>query len=262
MDYHKHIEFVENVDKSHFVWFEEDWVYEEVLHSHIKGQLIYVESGFQYLTVDGNMYLLPQNYAAWVPANTIHKTNSHSEKIRMMIMFSITPSEDCFYDKLKIFTVPTVLKEMINYAEKWSKKREYDNNEHLFLQALFNELPQFAKDSMQLCMPLPDDARLKDALNHLHACYMEDVDIEDLSDLANLSTRSLERIFKKETGLTLRKYQQMLRITKSLELLSSNEMTISEIAFTVGYKSLQAYTNSFYSLMKYRPSEFYGYRKL
>lgn len=262
MNYRKHIEFVENVDKAHFVWFEENWVHEEIQHSHKKGQLIYVESGFQYLTVDGNMYLLPQNHAAWVPANTIHKTNSHSEKIRMMIMFSKTPNEDCFYDRLNIFIVPPVLKEMINYAEKWSKNREYNKNESFFLQALFNELPQFAKDSMQLCMPLPDDPRLKETLNHLHVHYMENVDIEDLSDLANLSTRSLERIFKKETGLTLRKYQQMLRITKSLELLSSNEMTISEIAFSVGYKSLQAYTNSFYSLMKYRPSEFYSKKRL
>jgi len=66
----------------------------------------------------------------------------------------------------------------------------------------------------------------------------------------------LERIFKKETGLTLSKYQQMLRIIKSMELLSDPQLTVSEIAYKVGYKSLQAYTNSFYSIMKNRPSAF------
>lgn len=80
--------------------------------------------------------------------------------------------------------------------------------------------------------------------------------MEDLSEIAALSLRTLERVFKKETGLTLSKYQQMLRIIKSLELLSDQEWTISEIAFKTGYKSLQAYTNSFFSVMQYRPSEF------
>ena len=80
--------------------------------------------------------------------------------------------------------------------------------------------------------------------------------MEDLSDTALLSFRTLERIFKKETGLTLSKYQQMLRIIKSLELLSSGNLTISETAYKVGYKSVQAYTRSFFSMMQFRPTDF------
>ena len=74
--------------------------------------------------------------------------------------------------------------------------------------------------------------------------------------LSNLSLRTIERLFKKETGMTLAKYQQLLRIIKSLELLSTKQFTISQIAYKVGYKSVQAFTNSFYAVMKYRPSNF------
>lgn len=251
---------VDDITKPYFVWFEDNWRHDDVLHLHQqKGQLVYVESGFQYLTVEGKMYLLPQNHAAWIPSNALHKTNSHSERIRLMILFFDVhqeAKENSFYHQVNIFSVPPILREMIKYAEKWSMNTEENTNENIFLKALYNELPNFVADSIQLHISLPKDKRLTQAIDYLNTHYTQDLKMEELSDIASLSLRSLERIFKKETGLTLMKYQQILRIIKSLELLSANEWTISEIAYQVGYKSLQAYTNSFQSVMQYRPSDF------
>lgn len=202
MDSYAHSAYIASITKPYLVWFEEEWVHDNVLHTHHKGQLIYVESGFQYLTVNDKVFLLPQNHAAWIPPDATHKTNSHSEKIKLMVLFFEVDTDHAFYQQVNIFSVPTVMKEMIKYAGNMR--------------------------------------------------------IEDLSDKTHLSLRSLERIFKQETGLTLNKYHQLLRIIKSLELLSLKELTISEIAYKVGYKSLQAYTNRFYSVMKYRPSDFHN----
>ncbi|WP_372483015.1 AraC family ligand binding domain-containing protein [Elizabethkingia anophelis] len=109
---------IDDIEKPYFVWFEDNWVHDDELHSHQKGQLVYVESGFQYLTVEGKIYLLPQNHAAWIPSGHIHKTNSHSEKIRLMIMFFDVEKDIPFYNEVSVFLVPPVLKEMIKYAEK------------------------------------------------------------------------------------------------------------------------------------------------
>ncbi|MEF9478263.1 hypothetical protein OWR28_11740 [Chryseobacterium sp. 1B4] len=48
----------------------------------------------------------------------------------------------------------------------------------------------------------------------------------------------------------------MLRIIKSLEFLSSGTLTISETAYEVGYKSVQAFTRSFQAVMQFRPTDF------
>ena len=93
-------------------------------------------------------------------------------------------------------------------------------------------------------------------MDYLHHHYNKDFKIEELSDLVLVSLRTVERIFKNETGITLAKYQQIFRIIKSLELLSSQDLTVSEIAYEVGYKSLQAFTRSFLSVMHCRPGEF------
>ncbi|MFZ4928415.1 helix-turn-helix domain-containing protein [Chryseobacterium sp. Mn2064] len=255
MNTHSNIE-VDELNKPYFVWFEENWVHDDVLHHHQKGQLVYVESGFQYITIEERIYLLPQNHAVWIPPNAVHKTNSHSEKIKLMIMFADTDGKAPFYNEVSVFSVPPVLKEMIKYAEKWSKLFTKDKSETLFLKALFNELPQFVEHSLKLHICLPKDKRLTKVIEYLHHHYREEIRIEELGDTALLSLRTLERIFKKETGLTLIKYQQMLRIIKSLELLSSGNFTISETAYEVGYKSIQAYTRSFQSVMQFRPTDF------
>ncbi|GEN70652.1 helix-turn-helix domain-containing protein [Chryseobacterium lathyri] len=247
---------IDQLKKPYFVWFEEGWRHDDILHSHQKGQLVYVESGFQYITVDGKIYLLPQNHAAWIPPGAIHKTNSHSEKIKLMIMFADVEKSSAFHHKINVFSVPPVLKEMIKYAEKWSKSISKDPDEALFLQALFNELPHFVEHSLQLYIRLPEDKRLSKSIEYLHSHYQEHVRMEDLSEISMLSLRTIERIFKKETGMTLAKYQQILRIIKSLELLSSGDHTISETAYKVGYKSVQAFTRSFQSVMQSRPTDF------
>ncbi|RXM38995.1 AraC family transcriptional regulator [Chryseobacterium sp. CH21] len=247
---------IDELKKPYFVWFEENWVHDDVLHHHQKGQLVYVESGFQYITIEERIYLLPQNHAVWIPPHTVHKTNSHSEKIKLMIMFADIDTQEPFYHEVNVFSVPPVLKEMIKYAEKWSKLMTSDSNENLFLKALFNELPRFVEHSFTLHIILPKDKRLTKVMEYLHNHYQDEIKMEDLSDAALLSFRTLERIFKKETGLTLSKYQQMLRIIKSLELLSSENFTISETAYKVGYKSVQAYSKSFFTMMKFRPTDF------
>lgn len=247
---------IDDLKKPYFVWFEENWVHDDVLHHHQKGQLVYVESGFQYITIEEKIYLLPQNHAVWIPPYAVHKTNSHSEKIKLMIMFADVSTKEPFYHEVSVFSVPPVLNEMIKYAEKWSKLMTSDNDENLFLKALFNELPRFVEHSLTLHISLPKDKRLTKVMEYLHSHYQHEIKMEDLSDAALLSFRTLERIFKKETGLTLSKYQQMLRIIKSLELLSSENLTISETAYKVGYKSVQAYTRSFFSVMQFRPTDF------
>jgi len=251
-----HIETIENIKKSNFVWFEENWVHDDALHTHHKAQLIYVEQGFQYLTVEGKMYLLPQNHVAWVPSNALHKTNSHSESIKLMIVFFDIEQEDPFFEKVQIFAAPKVLREMILYAEKWSKLTEENEHETIFLRALLNELPAFGSRLLHLEITLPSENRLQIVLNHLHDHYTHPIKMEEIALLSNLSLRTIERLFKKETGMTLVKYQQLLRIIKSLELLSTGELTISQIAYKVGYQSVQAFTNSFYAVMGYRPSAF------
>ena len=85
-----------------------------------------------------------------------------------------------------------------------------------------------------------------------------DLQVNTIAENYNMSLRSLERIFKKETTITISKYIQLVRIIKGIEFLSNGKYTVSQVAYLVGYKSLQAFSSSFFQILNKRPNEFLG----
>ncbi|MDM1045334.1 AraC family transcriptional regulator [Myroides sp. 1354] len=250
-------ELVDQVKKNGFVWYAENWKHNNEFHHHHKAQLVFVESGYQYLHTTNNQFLLPQHHAAWIPSNLPHKTTSASESVSLRTLYFNTDGMPPFYDDLYLFSVPAVLREMIMYTEKWSLNMEYRQSEQTFLLAILEELPSFIQESIPLITPVPKSANLLAVTAYIHNAYHQLIAIEDLAAKGFVSVRTLERQFKKETGISLAKYIQMVRIIKSLELLSEGNLNISEIAFRVGYSSAQSYSNVFTKLLGKRPSEYF-----
>lgn len=254
----KNHELVDRIAKKAYVWFEDNWIHDSNEHSHNRAQLVYVEKGFQYLHVAGRIYLLPQNHAAWIPSNLSHRTTAVSEDINLRTIFYSINEQDNFYDKLRIFSVPPVLREMISYCLKWSKKEEYSIEEEAFLNAIFVELPSFFKDAITLNIVIPNDERLLQISNFILDNMANYIHISTIAENNNMSLRSLERIFKKETTITISKYIQLVRIIKGIEFLNTGKYTVSQVAYLVGYKSIQAFSTSFFQILNKRPNEFLG----
>lgn len=61
----------------------------------------------------------------------------------------------------------------------------------------------------------------------------------------DLNYTYLSKIFSQHEQTTMEKYFIRLRIEKAKELLSYNELTLSEIAYQLGYSSPQALSNQF-----------------
>ena len=66
-----------------------------------------------------------------------------------------------------------------------------------------------------------------------------------LSQRLNQPYPFLSKLFSERTGTTLEKYIILLKIERIKELISYNEMTLSEIAYLMGYSSVQYLSNQF-----------------
>ncbi|WP_408582866.1 AraC family transcriptional regulator [Myroides odoratimimus] len=249
-------QLVDQVGKKGFSWHAELWKHNNEFHHHKKAQLVYVESGYQHLHVESCQFLLPQNHVAYIPSNMPHKTTHASEHISLHTLYFDVDDLPPFYDELYLFSIPSVLREMIMYTEKWSMNMEYEESEQTFLRAILLELPSFVQNAVPLITPVPRTNALLEATAYIHKHYRSTITIDELAQLSFMSIRTLERQFKKETGISIAKYIQMARIIKSIELLSEGQYTINEIALLVGYNSAQSYSNVFTKLMGQRPTEF------
>ncbi|MDZ7742956.1 MAG: helix-turn-helix domain-containing protein [Bacteroidota bacterium] len=82
-----------------------------------------------------------------------------------------------------------------------------------------------------------------------HSTYNAMVRNSDfLVEKFNMSYQHLSSIFKKHTGVTLEKFIILHKIEKVKELLENDEMTLSEIAFVMGYSSVQYLSTQFKSI--------------
>lgn len=248
--------FLNEMNKPSYVWFEDQRAVEKEAHRHNMAQFVYVAQGFQYLHTEENVYLLPQHYAAWIPAGTLHKTSSNADDLDLRSLFFHVDSTVPFYQNLHVFSAPIVLREMVAYAEKWNQNKMYDAAEDSFLQAIFTEMPEFSKQTLQLQLPTPSNQALQKISTYIHTHLLEDLSTSNLAALFYFSERSLQRLFKKETGLTLAKYIQYARVMKSCELLDAGRHSISEISYLVGYQSVPAFSSSFFAIVKQRPTAF------
>lgn len=63
--------------------------------------------------------------------------------------------------------------------------------------------------------------------------------------LLQLPYYKIAKIFKKQANLTFVKYIILLKIEKAKEMLATEDFTISEISYMLGYSSIQHLSNQF-----------------
>lgn len=82
------------------------------------------------------------------------------------------------------------------------------------------------------------------------------VDYNQLAEKYNLSRRTLERRFKKATGMTPLNYLQKLRVEHAKYMLEEGAHTFNEIAYAVGYEDISFFRKIFIRMTGLRPKEY------
>lgn len=92
--------------------------------------------------------------------------------------------------------------------------------------------------------------RLKTIFLYFREHYGEKISLDDVAAQISLSRSECSRFFKKQTGESMFDYLNSYRINKSIDLLRDTDMSIAEIASTVGFCSQSYYTDCFANLKK------------
>lgn len=86
--------------------------------------------------------------------------------------------------------------------------------------------------------------------------YLQDISLQIVAKELHVSEGHLSKLFHKEMETTFSNYVNQLRIAKSKEYLRETNMTISEIAFAVGYNHQNYFTRVFKKHANVSPSAF------
>jgi len=81
----------------------------------------------------------------------------------------------------------------------------------------------------------------------------DDLDLEEIADIASYSKYHLHRMFSNIVGCTLHQYIQKRRLTEAARQLVYTDKSIIDIAFIAGYETQQSFTLAFKRLYQQSP---------
>lgn len=91
-----------------------------------------------------------------------------------------------------------------------------------------------------------DYSRLtKRVIDYIHLHLDEDLSLSFLAEHFRKNPSSLSNMFSKDTGISLTKYIQKIRIQEAIRLFNTTELSVSEVAMTIGYQDFSYFSKVF-----------------
>lgn len=99
------------------------------------------------------------------------------------------------------------------------------------------------------------DERMIEIMNYIQANYI-DITLDDLAEKFYLSKPYISKYIKEKSGLTFGELVKKIRMKKAKALLKSSNMTVENIALSVGYQNVEHFNRMFKKAYNTTPMQF------
>lgn len=99
------------------------------------------------------------------------------------------------------------------------------------------------------------DARMIEIMNYIQENYI-DITLDDLAEKFFLSKPYISKYIKEKSGVTFGELVKKIRMKKARALLKSSNMTVENIALSVGYQNVEHFNRLFKKAYNMTPIQF------
>ncbi len=210
-------------------------------HFHDRDQLVYASRGVMTVRTAGGTWVVPTHRAVWIPVAVPH-TVAMSGTVAMRTVY-LKPNvarslpRDCC-----VVNVSALLKELILHACSLGALRHTVEAHRHLIQVIIDQLRAIQMIPLQL--PHPVDPRALRVADALITHPGSPRSITHICRTSGASRRTIERLFQLETGLTLGKWRQQLRLMEAMRLLGAGAK-VTHAALEAGYSTPSAFIAAF-----------------
>ena len=222
-------------------------------HMHPEDQLVYACQGVMTVRTPAGTWVVPVRRAVWIPARTPHNilmsgaVSMRTIYLRARIVKGL-PRTCC------VVNVSPLLQNLIVHLCTYKELSRRSKIQAHLIDVLIDQLETVQAVALQL--PAPVDARAARVAAALQRCSGDSPSLGRVCAQAGASKRTIERIFRQETNLSLGKWRQQLRLVRALQLLAAGEK-ISNAALEAGYSTSSAFIAMFRRALGTTPRRYF-----
>lgn len=222
-------------------------------HAHRKHQLVYAVEGVMVVHTETGQWIVPPTRGIWMPARTQHWIRCVGP-VRMRSLFVKPGVASALPSSLQVVGISPLLRELINAAAEIARPYATNSREGRLMRLIVDELRTLPVLPMHL--PQPADARVRVICEHLSRRPDDTATLEDWARKLKLTTKTIQRLFAKETGMSFGQWRQQVRLLRALERLATGEKVV-DVALQLGYDSPSAFASMFKRQFGCTPSRFF-----
>ena len=212
-------------------------------HTHAAHQLLFASSGAMTVTGDRTSWMIPPGRAVLIPASTLHSIRMWGEVAMRSLYFPADAAAPVFgVAACRVISVSALLRELILRIADLAALDSRVPAEARLMSVLTDELAR--ADVEPLLLPLPSDERALRAAEWILKDPADGVTATALARRCGLSTRTLERLFRADTGMPFGLWRQKARLLESVRALVEGG-SVTDAALESGYSSVSAYIAAF-----------------
>jgi AraC-like DNA-binding protein/quercetin dioxygenase-like cupin family protein len=212
-------------------------------HRHASHQLLFASSGAMTVTGDRTTWMIPPGRAVLIPAGIPHAIRMWGEVAMRSLYFPANELAPVFdAATCRVISITPLVRELILRVAELAALDSRVPVEARLMGVLRDEIESAQIEP--LLLPLPSDGRALKAAECVLNNPADEATAEALARRCGLSTRTLERLFRAETGMRFGLWRQKARLLESVRVLADGR-SVTDAALESGYSSVSAYIAAF-----------------
>ncbi|MCU1404366.1 MAG: transcriptional regulator, AraC family [Glaciihabitans sp.] len=217
-------------------------------HSHPTHELLWNERGASSTTVGSRVWTVTPSVGLWIPAGVAHSGWTPAGTAFRAEQFSVHTVPSISAEPVAVDVTPLLqlLLERLNSGGLTAASRA--TTEAMVLDVL-------APAPHHLLLSEPESALLAPIVETARRDPADSTSLEDWARRLGVSTRTITRIFRAETGLNFSQWIASSRAQHAIVLLAGGD-GIDDVALQVGYRSASAFGTAFRRVTGMSPGRF------
>lgn len=225
-------------------------------HYHAKSQILLVQRGALACEVQSGLWIVPPRSALWIPGGARHaiKMAGALEGYGAFVAPDVAPRLPVVCCAV---SVTPLLRELLFRAAALPLLYEEGGTNSRLLAVLLDELAAAKVEDLHL--PMPAAPRLRNIIDLMMSSPADRGTLESWARKAGLSTRTLERLISRETGMSFGRWRQQLAVMLAVKWLAGGT-SIQQVASDLGYESVPSFVTMFRKVLGTSPGRYMAER--